>query len=95
MTRGVTARFRQGIGYADLAEDVLEQFLRVNGLKRMVQGHSVVEGGVKWWFGETVAVAVLCVGLWWQGGSGCCWDCERREGGYLLGYEVWDGFIPE
>ncbi|MEA1985800.1 MAG: hypothetical protein U9N13_09160 [Euryarchaeota archaeon] len=41
----------QGPGMRTFGKDVLEQFLRVNGLERMVRGHSVVEGGVKWWFG--------------------------------------------
>jgi len=42
----------RGPGMRIFGEDVFEQFLRVNGLERMVRGHSVVEGGVKWWFGE-------------------------------------------
>ena len=42
----------RGLGVRTFGEDVFEDFLRVNGLERMVRGHSVVEGGFKWWFGE-------------------------------------------
>ena len=40
----------RGLGMRTFGEDVFNEFLRVNGLERMVRGHSVVEGGFKWWF---------------------------------------------
>jgi len=40
----------RGPGMRTFGEDVFEKFLRINGLERMVRGHSVVEGGFKWWF---------------------------------------------
>ncbi|MDO9517749.1 MAG: metallophosphoesterase, partial [Methanosarcinaceae archaeon] len=42
----------RGPGMRTFGEDVFDEFLQVNGLERMVRGHSVVEGGFKWWFGE-------------------------------------------
>ncbi len=42
----------RGLGMRTFGEDVFDEFLRVNGLERMVRGHSVVEDGFKWWFGE-------------------------------------------
>ncbi|MDO9518563.1 MAG: metallophosphoesterase [Methanosarcinaceae archaeon] len=42
----------RGLGMRTFGEDVFDEFLRVNGLERMVRGHSVVEEGFKWWFGE-------------------------------------------
>lgn len=41
----------RGLGMRTFGEDVFDEFLWVNGLERMVRGHSVVEGGFKWWFG--------------------------------------------
>ncbi len=41
----------RGPGMRTFGEDVFDEFLRINGLKRMVRGHSVVESGFKWWFG--------------------------------------------
>jgi len=54
----------RGLGMRTFGEDVFDEFLQVNGLERMVRGHSVVEGGFKWWFGERLlslwsAVAVV------------------------------------
>ena len=40
-----------GLGMRTFGEDVFDEFLQVNGLERMVRGHSVVEDGFKWWFG--------------------------------------------
>lgn len=40
----------RGLGMRTFGEDVFDEFLWVNGLERMVRGHSVVEGGFKWWF---------------------------------------------
>lgn len=42
----------RGLGMRTFGEDVFDEFLQVNGLERMVRGHSVVEDGFKWWFGE-------------------------------------------
>lgn len=42
----------RGLGMRTFGEDVFNEFLQINGLERMVRGHSVVEGGFKWWFGE-------------------------------------------
>ena len=32
-------------------EDVLVEFLQLNGLELMIRGHSVLEDGYRWWFG--------------------------------------------
>jgi len=40
----------RGPGMRTFGEDVLVEFLRVNGLERMVRGHSVLEKGYRWWF---------------------------------------------
>ena len=42
----------RGLGMRTFGEDVFEEFLQVNGLERMVRGHSVLDEGLKWWFGE-------------------------------------------
>ena len=41
----------RGLGMRTFGEDVFEEFLRVNGLERVVRGHMVLEGGYRWWFG--------------------------------------------
>jgi serine/threonine-protein phosphatase PP1 catalytic subunit len=41
----------RGLGMRTFGEDVFEEFLRVNGLERMVRGHLVLEDGYRWWFG--------------------------------------------
>jgi len=41
----------RGLGMRTFGEDVLVEFLRLNGLERMIRGHSVVENGYRWWFG--------------------------------------------
>jgi len=40
----------RGLGMRNFGEDVFEEFLRVNGLKRMIRGHFVLEEGCRWWF---------------------------------------------
>ena len=57
----------RGLGMRTFGEDVFDEFLRINGLERMVRGHSVVEGGFKWWFGGRLLS--LCSSVEW-GGSG-------------------------
>ena len=41
----------RGLGMRTFGEDVFKEFLRVNGLERMVRGHMVFEDGYRWWFG--------------------------------------------
>jgi diadenosine tetraphosphatase ApaH/serine/threonine PP2A family protein phosphatase len=41
----------RGLGMRTFGEDVFEEFLRVNGLERMIRGHMVLEDGYRWWFG--------------------------------------------
>jgi len=41
----------RGLGMRTFGEDVFDEFLRINGLKQMVRGHSVLEDGYRWWFG--------------------------------------------
>ena len=41
----------RGLGMRTFGEDVFDEFLRINGLKQMVRGHSVLEEGYRWWFG--------------------------------------------
>jgi len=41
----------RGLGMRTFGEDVFEEFLRVNGLERMVRGHMILEEGYRWWFG--------------------------------------------
>lgn len=41
----------RGLGMLTFGEDVFEEFLRVNGLERMIRGHMVFEDGYRWWFG--------------------------------------------
>ena len=41
----------RGLGMRTFGEDVFDEFLRTNGLKQMVRGHSVLEDGYRWWFG--------------------------------------------
>jgi serine/threonine-protein phosphatase PP1 catalytic subunit len=40
----------RGLGMRTFGEDVFEEFLRVNGLERMIRGHMVLEEGYRWWF---------------------------------------------
>ena len=42
----------RGLGMRTFGEDVFDEFLRINGLKRMVRGHMVLEDGYRWWFGD-------------------------------------------
>ena len=42
----------RGLGMRTFGENVFDEFLQVNGLERMVRGHSVLENGYQWWFGE-------------------------------------------
>ena len=53
----------RGLGMRTFGEDVFDEFLQVNGLGRMVRGHSVVEGGFKWWFGERLLSLDDAVGV--------------------------------
>jgi len=39
------------LGMRTFGEDVFDEFLWVNGLKRMIRGHMVLEDGYRWWFG--------------------------------------------
>ena len=41
----------RGLGMRTFGEDVFEEFLRINGLERMIRGHLVLEDGYRWWFG--------------------------------------------
>ena len=41
----------RGLGMRTFGEDVFDEFLRINGLERMVRGHLVLEDGYRWWFG--------------------------------------------
>ena len=56
-------KFPRGLGMRTFGEDVFEEFLQVNGLEQMVRGHSVVEGGFKWWFGERLLSIDDAVGV--------------------------------
>ena len=44
-------RSSRGLGMRTFGEDVLVEFLQLNGLERMIRGHSVLEEGYWWWFG--------------------------------------------
>lgn len=44
-------RSSRGLGMRTFGEDVLVEFLQLNGLERMIRGHSVLEDGYRWWFG--------------------------------------------
>ena len=57
----------RGLGVRTFGEDVFEDFLQVNGLERMVRGHSVVEGGFKWWFGDRLLSLFSAVGYCGRG----------------------------
>lgn len=61
------------LGMRTFGEDVLEEFLRINGLKRMVRKHLVLEDGYQWWFGERLlslfSVPDHC-GMWNLGAVG-------------------------
>jgi len=41
----------RGLGMRTFGVDVFDEFLRINGLERMVRGHFVLEDGYRWWFG--------------------------------------------
>jgi len=45
-------RSSRGLGMRTFCEEVLVEFLQLNGLERMIRGHSVVDDGYRWWFGE-------------------------------------------
>lgn len=47
---GINASTR-GLGMRTFGEDVLVEFLQLNGLERMIRGHSVLKDGYRWWFG--------------------------------------------
>ena len=52
----------RGLGMRTFGEDVFDEFLQVNGLERMVRGHSMVEGGFRWWFGGRLLSLYSAVG---------------------------------
>jgi len=52
----------RGPGMRTFGEDVFDEFLQVNGLEMMVRGHSAVEGGFKWWFGERLLSLFTAMG---------------------------------
>jgi diadenosine tetraphosphatase ApaH/serine/threonine PP2A family protein phosphatase len=41
----------RGPGIRTFGEDVFNEFLRINGLERMIRGHLVLVEGYRWWFG--------------------------------------------
>jgi serine/threonine-protein phosphatase PP1 catalytic subunit len=44
-------RSSRGMGVRTFGEDVLVEFLQLNGLERIIRGHSMLEDGYRWWFG--------------------------------------------
>ena len=47
--KGINRSVR-GLGMRTFGEDVLMEFFQLNGVKRMIRGHSVLEDGYRWWF---------------------------------------------
>ncbi|MEA1985803.1 MAG: hypothetical protein U9N13_09175 [Euryarchaeota archaeon] len=82
LNRIVINQLIRGPGMRTFGEDVFEQFLQVNGLERMVRGHSVVEGGRVGGLGEGCCRCslrrVMVEGEIWG-----CGGCERWGGGYF------------
>ncbi|MGB9927252.1 MAG: metallophosphoesterase [Methanosarcina sp.] len=51
---------RRGSTVKEFGPDIVEGFLRINNLKRIVRGHRALETGYKWWFDEKLLSLFSC-----------------------------------
>ena len=57
--QGISAS-RRGSTVKEFGPDIVEGFLRINNLKRIVRGHRALETGYKWWFDEKLLSLFSC-----------------------------------